>query len=150
MKRKRRGRGEGAVFFAESKDAWVGRVIIGARPDGQPHYQEVTARTKGDVLARMRQVEKEVQSGRPARITVGAYFGHWLHNVARPAVEATTWEVYARTVRVHIVPRLGGLHLAQVTPQQVEAFFAGLHKDDVRGLLARKVSQVLSNALRHA
>ena len=40
QRKRRRGRGEGAVFFSESKGVWVGRAVVGERPNGGPKYRE--------------------------------------------------------------------------------------------------------------
>jgi hypothetical protein len=34
--KRRRGRGEGAVFFSESKQTWVARAVVGRKPNGSP------------------------------------------------------------------------------------------------------------------
>jgi integrase len=151
-KKRRRGRGEGAVFYSESKDAWVGRLPVGRTAKGKTKYKERTAQTKGEVLEKLRAAEDDLRSGCPEaeRLTVSDYLDHWLNNVAKPAVQPTTWETYEVNVRVHLKPGLGHVLLPDLRPRHVETFYAKLHKDGVSGGLARKISQVLSAAVRHA
>ncbi len=73
-----------------------------------------------------------------------------MQNTAKPSVEPTTWASYERCVRLHLMPRLGGILLAQLWPVHVEEFFAALRRDGVSGGNAKKVSEVLSSALEHA
>jgi integrase len=153
MARKRRGRGEGAVFFSQSKNSWVARAIIGLRPDGKPLLKEVTAQTKGEVLAKMRKAEEDARAGRvgdTVKMTVGQYLAHWLENTAKPSVEPGTWTSYERCVRLHLTPRVGGISLLQLRPLHVEALFAQMQRDGVSGGNTKKVSEVLSTALEHA
>jgi integrase len=152
-RKRRRGRGEGAVFYSESKGCWVGRAVVGVKPDGKPLYQEVTARTKGEVLREKSEKEDDAKAGRvgeAAKTTVGQYLQHWLDNTAKPSVEVTTWLSYERCVRLHLIPRIGGILLSRLRPTDVEKLFAKMQSDGVSGGNAKKVSEVLSTALEHA
>lgn len=153
MGRKRRARGDGAVFFSESKDCWVARVIVGTQPSGKPKYREVTARTQREALAKREKAEEDAKhgqlpDGRP--VTMGKYLEHWIENVARPSVRETTWLSYERCVRLHIKPYLGGFKLTDLRPAHFEKFFADLLKDGCSAGNAKKVSEVLSTALEKA
>jgi integrase len=153
MARRRRGRGEGSVFYSDSKGCWVGRAIVGVKPTGAPKYREVTARSQAEALRKKLKAEADATAGRVGdtdRMTVGQYLAHWLDNVSKPSVEATTWASYERCVRLHLTPRLGGIKLAQLRPVHVETMFAEMRRDGVSGGNAKKVSEVLSTALEHA
>jgi integrase len=152
-KRKRRGRGEGSVFYSESKRAWIGRATIGVKPDGKPLVKEVMAQTQGGVLKKMRKTEDDAREGRigdGAKMTTAQYLQHWLANVAKPTVELSTWASYERCLRLHLVPRIGGILLANLRKLHVEALFADLQRNGMSGGNAKKVSEVLSTALQHA
>jgi integrase len=151
-RKRRRGRGEGAVFYSDSKGCWVARVEAGKKPDGRPHFKEVTAQTKDKVLKKRSEEEEKVRQGIPAevgKLTTGQYLTHWL-NTAKPSVERGTWASYERCVRLHLLPRIGGILLAQLRPMHVEALFAALQTDGVSGGNAKKVSEVLGTALERA
>ena len=153
MARKRRGRGEGAVFYSESKACWIARAIVGAKPDGKPRYKEVSAQTQGEALAKKRHVEEEARAGRVTDskpMTLGQYLTHWQDNVAKPSVRETTWISYERCVRLHLIPRVGGLKLAGLRPFHFEQLFADMQRDGMSNGNAKKVSEVLSTALEHA
>jgi integrase len=152
-KRKRRARGEGAAFFSESKQSWVGRAQVGKLPTGGPRYKEVSAKTQGEVLARMRKAiddakARRLRSGKP--LTVGQHLHHWLENVAKISTHETTWRSYERVVRLHLLGRIGGVKLADLYPEDVERLFADLDRDGVSKGNARKVREVLATAIQHA
>jgi integrase len=151
--RRRRGRGEGAVFYSASKGCWVARAVVGVKPSGSPKYREVTAKSKGDVLAKKTRLQQDAAAGRlneTSGMTAGQYLGHWLENTARPSVAPTTWASYERCVRLHLIPRIGGIRLAQLRPVHVESLFRDMQRDGMSGGNSKKVSEVLSTALQHA
>jgi hypothetical protein len=129
--RRRRGRGEGAVFYSASKGCWVARAVVGVKPSGSPKYKEVTAKSKGEVLAKKTRLQQDAAAGRlneTSGMTAGQYLGHWLESTARPSVAPTTWASYERCVRLHLIPRIGGIRLAQLRPVQVESLFRDLQR----------------------
>src|SRR5437870_4272536 len=87
MARKRRGRGEGAIFYSESKGCWVGRAIVGVRPSGAPKYREVTARSQAEVLRKKAEAE-EIHPFTPdeVRRILAAVAGHRLEALFALAV----------------------------------------------------------------
>src|SRR5262249_18000217 len=91
---KRRGRGEGGVFYSEAKGCWIARAAVGVQPSGKPRYKEVSAQTQGQALTKKRQAEEDAKAGRLPEgkpMTVGQYLTHWQDNVAKPSVRETTW-----------------------------------------------------------
>ena len=152
-RKRRRGRGEGAVFFSEAKGVWVARAVVGVKPNGGPKYKEVTGRTKGRALAKMRKAEEDARAGRltgAKETTAGAYLDHWLENVAKPSVAETTWASYERCVRLHLKPHVGGVKLSELRPHHIEKLFADLIAAGMSRGNAKKVSEVLSTALEQA
>jgi integrase len=153
MKKRRRGRWEGALFFNEAKQLWVGRVVIGRKADGGPRYKELSGQTKGIVLARMRAVENDIATGRPVGdkpVTLSEWLDHWLAHSAKPSVAPATYRSYERCVRLHLKPHLGGYRLNELRPAHVERFFSERIAAGVSAGNVKKVSEVLSTSLLHA
>jgi integrase len=153
-KNKRAPRGGGSVFWSDSKGCWIGRAIVGTKPNGNPLHRECTGRTQAEALRKKRLAEDAaragVLSGGNSSLTVGDYLEHWLQNTSKPSVEITTWTSYERCVRLHLKPRIGGIKLREFRPTNVEKLFADMQRDEVSGGNAKKVSEVLSSALEHA
>ena len=42
----KRADGEGSLRWSETKKLWIGRVMVGYRPDGKPDIREVTAKAQ--------------------------------------------------------------------------------------------------------
>ncbi len=89
----------------------------------------------------------------PDRRTVGGYLeDDWL-----PAVKArltpSTWDSYARNIRLHIAPELGPIPLQALTAARLNEFYASLSSNgrrDGRGGLAPKTVRYLHGIIRRA
>lgn len=95
----------------------------------------------------------------PKRQTLGEYLiADWLPAVRRE-LASSTWESYERNIRVHIVPRIGGVQLQQVDGPLLDRFYAGLLESgrklgkQTAGLKPRTVryiSTIISAAFEYA
>lgn len=89
----------------------------------------------------------------PDRRALGPYLEvDWLPAM-RARVRASTWDSYARNIRLHIVPALGGVALQALTPARLNEFYAALLEEgrkDGRGGLAPKTVRYLHGILRKA
>ena len=62
------------------------------------------------------------------RQTVAQFLDRWLDEVARHKLATSTFESYDRKIRLHVLPQLGRLTLAKLTPQRL----TGLYCRDLR------------------
>lgn len=87
----------------------------------------------------------------------GKWLGIWLEDYVKQGAKIRTYERYGQIVRTHIVPRLGGIELNDLTPIEMQRFTSDLLKSgNVRtgkGLSANFVNIVVSvvqNSLKTA
>lgn len=146
----RRPRGDGAVFWCESKNCWLWRAIVGHKPDGSPRYKEGRARTQIDGLRKKQIAEKERVQPHGDKETVGEHLDHWLSNIAKPNTRASTWDRYETVVRLHLKPQIGGVPLRKLTVSQVTKLWASLGNDGMSAGMVKKCSEVLATALESA
>ncbi|HEY3670029.1 MAG TPA: site-specific integrase [Acidimicrobiia bacterium] len=60
----------------------------------------------------------------PDRRTLSDFLEHdWLPAI-KARIRPSTWDSYARNVRLHVVPELGGEHLQSITPARLNRFYA--------------------------
>jgi len=64
------------------------------------------------------------QTADPGTITVGQYLEEWLGSLGMSQLEAATVSWYRSAVQRHIVPVLGGVKLARLSPTMIESFMA--------------------------
>jgi integrase len=82
--------------------------------------------------------------------TVAQFLSHWLEDVARPRVRASSYRHYEQMLRLHVVPELGRTPLNKLTPAQVQRL---LNEKSKSGLAPRTVGHiraVLRDALNQA
>jgi integrase len=118
----RRAGGEGSVY--RYRDGWAAQVRIGQGRGAR--RKTVYGRTQGDVIEKLRTMQRQIDAGVVLRagrsITVGAYLESWVRDVLPGSVRASTEASYETLVRMHLVPGLGSIALDKLTPTHVRAF----------------------------
>src|SRR5713226_5064374 len=144
---RRRAKGEGSIF--RRKDGrWVGQV---QNDLGERSF--VYAQTQREAHERLTAMKRELQQGIPpitGSVPLAVYLDHWLIESAKPTVRESTYVSYRTIVRNHLVPKLGRVPLAKLTPEMVERF---LNERLGTGLSPRRVQYfhaVLRRALNRA
>ncbi|MHB8394088.1 MAG: tyrosine-type recombinase/integrase [Candidatus Dormibacteria bacterium] len=97
------------------------------------------ARTGAEAVAKLTAALKAVQENipiPPERQAVGDYLTGWLDTTVRPSLRPMTYVSYESIVRRHLVPELGPIHLARLTPADVQAM---TNRELAQGLSARRV-----------
>ncbi len=147
---KRRGRGEGSIT-RRADGRWMGRVDLGWQ-DGRRRFKAYYGKTRAEVQDKLRKGVGDAQVGialPDERQTVEKYLRSWLTHVEtrlRPRAFAT----YQQAVDLHLIPGIGKMPLAKLTPQHLQAWFT-THQE--RGATARTIRYsraVLRAALNQA
>jgi integrase len=163
-KRRRRSAGEGSVYRG-TDGRWRGAVTW-TEPDGRRRRRTVSAATGAAARERLDALRAELRIGRlapaGAGLTVGDYLAGWIER-HRGRVRPATWRTAEMYVRVYLIPALGRLTLARLSPADVERAlesFVGegrpIDGRDVRPrrpvspVTAGHVRKVLRRALRDA
>jgi len=112
MSRRRRGRGEGAIY-PRSDGTWCASVSLG-HEQGRRKRRTVYGQTKLQVQEKLRAVQHDATSGLltdVSRMTMKEYLLHWLENAHRPKVQSTTYHGNEPKVRLKLIPHLGQVKL---------------------------------------
>src|SRR6185437_17056907 len=120
----RRQHGEGSVYQRSRDKRWVAVADLGVR-GGRRDRREFTGTTpkeamdKRDRFLDRRRDGFTMPKGRPAYVS--EWMLHWLHNIARRRVEATTWEgSYRQKVTEHICPYFDRVPLHELSEEHIE------------------------------
>ncbi len=142
---KKRGHGEGAIY-QRPNGTWCGQV----RLNGQ--RKTVYGKTRAEVQRKIRTIAADAEQGimpAPERLTVATYLERWLaDDVSR--LDQYTVKNYGIYVRLHIVPKLGKIKLAQLQPAHVQGLYAAMQASGLAPKTIRNAHGVLRAALGKA
>jgi integrase len=140
----RRGNGEGTIV-KRADGRWAAAIIF----DGY-RRKWIYGKTRRDVSDRLRKIRSDIAEGRPVmneRLTMSEYLNRWLYEVAKQRTRPMTWRGYEHLVRLHILPTLGRVRLAKLTPQHVQSLITQKVRE---GRLSPRTIQYMHSVLRAA
>jgi integrase len=144
-----RGKAGGSVRKLANRELWQARYVAA---DG--HRRSVYAPTEKECQAELRKALTLADNGiRPAgnKTTVAEYLAEWLETSVAPRLRPRTAASYRETVRLYLVPALGRIKLAKLTPQHVARMLADLTaRGDLSPTTVRYAGSVLRIALGRA
>jgi integrase len=119
----------------ESKEAWIVDYID---QDGDRHIETFERKKDADAFhATVRvDVSKGIHTAPAKSPTVAEAAESWIKRVEADGRERTTVRQYRQHINLHIMPRLGRIKLAHLTPSKVEAF-----RDDLLANLSRPLAR---------
>ncbi|MFF8400916.1 tyrosine-type recombinase/integrase [Streptomyces sp. NPDC015684] len=152
-KRTRQPNGRSSIYLGKD-GKWHGRVTVGIRDDGTPDRRHVERKTRAEVTAAVRELEKQRDAKtvkKPGKAwTVKSWLTHWLENVAPHAVNDNTMVGYGVAVRKHLIPGLGAHRLDRLTPEHIETFYAKMQANGSAPGTAHQVHRTFRAALNEA
>lgn len=125
-KKTRKPNGRSSIYKG-SDGYWHGRVTMGSRDDGKPDRRHVRGKSEADVTRKVRDLEKQRDTGqvrRPGGWTVNAWLTHWVEEIAKPAVRPTTLVGYRAAVYKHLTPKIGAHRLDALKPEHLEKAYS--------------------------
>lgn len=117
---KRRGNREGTIT-RRADGRWEARITL---EDGKRKC--FYGKTRQEVAARLLQAQHDVDKGLPVldeRQTLEQYLATWTEAV-KAQIRGSSWRRYRDYVHIHLIPGLGRISLAKLTPQQVQLLYA--------------------------
>jgi len=109
--------------------------------------------TKEDAKKLQREILTQLDKGifiQPGKITVGSYLLQWLADYAKPNISPRGYERYESIVRVHLIPSLGNIVLAQLQPTQIQNCYTTKLAEGLSPLTVKYLHTVLHKALATA
>ena len=83
-------------------------------------------------------------------ISVKDFMQNWLDNVTALNVKANTLQKYFFIFKKHILPKLGGLPVKELTPAKLDAWLRELQKSGYARNTLSQIHSLLHNALNYA
>src|ERR1700730_16977811 len=125
-KKPRRGHGEGAIFWRESRKRWIAELKL---ENGKSKY--FSGKTYAEAQRRLKQAQIEQQQGKLAtgpKQTVRQFLEHWLEDVHKTNIRVNSYRIYRQFLDNHILPALGHHQLQKLTSQHIDEFYAQKRK----------------------
>ena len=123
---RRRSSGEGTIY-RRADGMWLGAVDLGWQ-GGRRRRKYVSAKTRREVVAKMRPLIRATESGRlsPTRMPKVEEWMQTFMKEAGTTVRPTTLSRYEQELRLHVLPDIGHLRLDKVQPQHLSALYRRL------------------------
>lgn len=133
---------------------WHGRVTVGWRADGRTDRRHVQAKTRAEVVQKVRELERERDAGRVRKPgsswTVEAWLKHWLDNVAGPGLRTSSYSAYQSAINKHLIPAFGPQRLDRLEPEHLEALYRRMIDAGSKPANAHQVHRTMRAALGEA
>jgi len=146
----RRSKGDGTLYWSESRQRWIGEITVGYDGRGKRIYRKASDKTKSGALAKLKEIQRDNDDGLPVgpqNYTVASAVREWLEFGLGNRDPAT-----AKKCRIlagkHVIPALGARKLRELSADDVDRWLAvkanTLSTDTLRQLrsvLKRSVSR---------
>lgn len=148
----RRGRHEGSVYWSPVEQRWIGSVSLGVGANGKRVRKLVRDADRTECLKKLRELQSRADVGglEPSKEHLGGYLGRWLEDVVRLKCRRGTYRTYETALRMHIIPRIGGIPLGKVTAVHVHGLLAKMERDGSSPAARRLVRAIFRSSMMHA
>lgn len=113
----------------------------------------IYGKSHDEVSAAMIKALNDRNEGLPVKVdgkqTVKTYLEGWLEAI-KGNVRPKTYQGYECYVRVHVLPALGKIRMAKLTPQQLQAFYSKKLEGDISPTTVRHLHATLHRAFEQA
>ena len=130
MAKRKNSRRDGSIH--KRKDGrWEGRYVIGRNEKGLPKTKNVLAKTKRECEEKLKALRDSLKTAKPeqrpkADMTFGAWMDRWYQTECKPTIRPKTQADYENRIYQHIIPELGHIPLAKLTPGDLQQFYIRL------------------------
>ena len=152
-KPRKRGDGEGSLYFDAAAQLWRASLMVGKRADGRPDRRKVSARTQELCLERLDALKAEKRKGilpdKAAADTLDVFLERWLAAKAGTVRERVHTR-YGQLLRKHVTPALGKTRLPALRPDALQRLYASKLAGGLAPRSVHHIHSVLHNALEDA
>jgi integrase len=138
---------------SSGKVAWGAVIDIGPDPvTGSRRQRRLSAPTKRELEALIQETLTSVQKGthvEPSKQTVRDYLEEWLTAI-ETTIKPSSFVRYRDIIRKAMLPELGGLRLAALTPARIQKFYSAMTKSGRSPSTIELYHNVLHRALDQA
>ena len=149
--RQRRPRGDGAVYYDESRDRWVGQIDLGIDALGKRIRPKVVGATPSEVRKRLKELQANNENGQDVTqrtTTFAELTAAWFQRGLSADLSDNTRENYSRLLDQHVLPALGSQRVVSLRPDDIEKVLDHLHEANYAGSTIRHALGLTRRILR--
>lgn len=136
-------------------------VDIGTDANGKRRQKRFTVQgSRSDAEKKLRDMLRSVDNNtyvEPGKTTLGEFIGRWFIEYVTPSMGPRTAEGYESIIKMHLIPKLGNIPLANLKPEHIQKFYADCLSNGqcdgsggLNPLTVRHIAMCLHRALTHA
>jgi integrase len=145
---RRRGKGEGSIYYDKKNQRYVGSFYAG---DGRRRY--VYGKSEKEAREKLRDIQYAEKQGMLATgptQTLKQYLVYWIEEVHKPTIRVSTYIRYRTILEKHLLPALGHIQLRKLTIQHIQRLYASKLQEGLSARTIRLIQAVLHKALENA
>ena len=150
---KKRGAGEGSIV-KRSDGRWMGVVTVGRNSGGTQKRRCFYGKTRKEAADKINTCLKQLGSGTyidtASSPTLEEWLKTWLFTYKKNAVRATTFEQYETVLRVHAIPALGDIKVAELKSYEVQQLYNQMLENGLSPRSIQLLNVILHGALKQA
>ncbi len=146
----RRANLEGSIYQRNQDGLWCGVIVTGYSSTGRMVRKTVTAKTRAEVVTKLKTLQRQIDDGLPApdtRMTVKTLLERWHDDVLSIQVQPLAASNYNTIYTRHIVPSLGRKTVTHLTAAHIDALISAKVQEGLSVSTVRRIRHVLSQAL---
>lgn len=145
-----------SIYKSETLNKWVGQIEIGIYSNGKRKYKRFYSEKKTDVSKKVKDyMGKHSATGHllipSENISLSDYLEDFLVNIKKRTLQPSSFDREARTIRLHIIPRIGRYSLAELNAEIIqEELLDNLINNGYSFSSSIKAYNSLNAAMKHA
>ncbi len=141
-------------LISKGKSKWLVRIYLGTDSEGKRSYFSKTINgNKKEAQAYLNKLLLQKDTGtfiQPTKLFVKDLLNQWLNTAVKQRVRDNTFHSYNYMVKKYMEPYLGKYKLSQLTPANIQEFYAKLQETGISPRTIRYAHTLLKNALEQA
>ena len=145
-----RGNGEGSIYQRTSDRRWLGVLTIGRDGDGRVVRKTVSAKTRAEVVLKLKKLQRQLDDGLPApdmKMTVAQLLNQWHDDVLRHQVAPSAALSYWTVAKHHILPSLGSKKIVNLTTADIDRLLSSKLDSGLSISTVRRIRSILGQAI---
>ena len=144
----------GENIYKRRDGRYEGRYVIGKNENGTTKFGYVYGYQYGAVKKELLQKKAQRLENRgeahQGKMSVAHWLDDWLSTCVRGHVRQSSFQTYQTLCNKHILPRLGALDIAAITPEDVQDFLGALRKSGLSESTIRGIYRILKAMMNDA